>query len=116
MLGLAVLTVQHYQGRPLDVSVVYHYGQRCTELRSVSVVYQRAGEVVATARYSYRSQPAAPTQLHRLSLVPGEYTVSVDLTYAEGQGAVPPRDQRSNHLVRRVRVESEGEYSLHLDR
>ena len=124
VVGLAVLTVQYFQERPLEVSVVYRYGGRHAQLRAVSVGYERAGDVVATARYSYQSRPAGPEQRHDLSLVPGDYTVAIDLTYARSGGVTQSnaktrssaKDERSVHLVRHLKIQSEGEYSLYVDR
>jgi hypothetical protein len=79
---MAVLVVQHFNRRPVEVEVVYHYGAVTRGLREASLRYRNDdAEVVHRTRLRYSTRPARPTQRHTVRLPRGEYRVAIVLRY-----------------------------------
>jgi hypothetical protein len=106
VVGLGYLVIRLLQAQPVAVEVTYHYGGLRRGLRAASMRYLREGEELRRVHFRYGVRPAGTTQVHRIAVPEGDYTVALELEH-EGRGVT--------RLTRPLIVAGEGRVSIYVD-
>ena len=83
MIGLAVIMIRLIQAQPVEVTVVYHYGEASKGLVSSTMSYQRGPEELRSVKFKYQGHKADSTQAHKVQLSRGNYQVAIELSYQD---------------------------------
>ncbi|MBW2731833.1 MAG: hypothetical protein JRH20_05525 [Deltaproteobacteria bacterium] len=108
LMGGAAVLMHYWRQQPHDLDVVYHLGKKAVGLQSLSATYLRGDEVLAMARFSYRTTPAKPEQRHQVRLPPGDFEVALELGYSDVGG----EKTRIERVRRRILSRGSGEVSV----
>lgn len=97
LIGLALMILHTFQGRPFEIEVRYDFGEAREGLVQAQMVYFLGDEEVHRVRFDYTSKPPGEAQNHTVKLPKGDYRVAVELTYrAEPPGSVAGERRRAS--------------------
>lgn len=118
VVGVGFLVIRLLRIQPVELQVTYHYGAARQGLARTVIRYLADdGDELRRVSFDYVQRPAGVTQLHRLELPRGDYTVELELRY---RGEVPRevsgrRDSAGAvHIRRPLLVRGEGAFTIYV--
>jgi hypothetical protein len=113
--GFAALLAYWSRNRPVDVEVVYDLGREAGRVNRLKVAFEKDGEVISPVEVEFPEVQGAPKRyLHKLTLLPGKYTVRASVNLL-AQGAKPTEVRKYTRGVE-IRSSSGQRITLHLIR